>query len=168
MSGWPNGLRRQTQGLALLPCREGSQWETSGPLERAEVQIPFLTNIFWRNLDFYYTWYIFSHIVYIYLLIAKNSLGFFNNFFVTIWKKINTMHMTQARSQAGVSSDLPPPPCHQASFRGASRGLRPVLASCSDLRPALSRVWRSSWQWPLASAAQSSLGEQAHTSVSCF
>ena len=25
MSGWPSGLRRQTQGLALLPCRESAR-----------------------------------------------------------------------------------------------------------------------------------------------
>jgi hypothetical protein len=45
MSGWPSGLRRQTQGI--MPCSlVGSKSEHSGPLMRAGVQIPFLTNLF--------------------------------------------------------------------------------------------------------------------------
>ena len=44
MSGWPSGLRRQTQGqLALFPGRERA--EISGPLLRAWVRIPHLTDV---------------------------------------------------------------------------------------------------------------------------
>ena len=45
-SEWPSGLRRQTQGTALLSGRE--RLEISGPHLRAGVQIPFLTKIFFR------------------------------------------------------------------------------------------------------------------------
>jgi hypothetical protein len=49
--------------------------------------------------------------LYIYIFIdSQNSLGFFNNFFFTIWKKISTMQMTQARHQQGFLSVIPPPP----------------------------------------------------------
>ena len=43
MSGWPSGLRRQTQGnpCTLIECFN----ENSGPRMRAWVQIPLLTNI---------------------------------------------------------------------------------------------------------------------------
>lgn len=45
MSEWPSGLRRQTQGSK--PCFPvGSEYEISGPLMRAGVRIPFLTNLF--------------------------------------------------------------------------------------------------------------------------
>ena len=44
VSGWPSGLRRQTQGRALFPDRE--QLEISGPLLRAWVRIPHLTKFF--------------------------------------------------------------------------------------------------------------------------
>lgn len=45
MSEWPSGLRRQTQGSK--PCFPvGSEYEISGPLMRAGVRIPFLTNTF--------------------------------------------------------------------------------------------------------------------------
>lgn len=40
-SGWPSGLRRQTQGILPLPARGG--FERSGPRLRAWVQIPLLT-----------------------------------------------------------------------------------------------------------------------------
>ena len=44
MSGWPSGLRRQTQGL---PCSAiQSCHENSGPLMRAWVRIPHLTKLF--------------------------------------------------------------------------------------------------------------------------
>lgn len=50
MSEWPSGLRRQTQGSK--PCFPvGSEYEISGPLMRAGVRIPFLTNTFF-NLIF--------------------------------------------------------------------------------------------------------------------
>jgi hypothetical protein len=44
-SGWPSGLRRQTQGCSLLPDRE----EISGPRMRAWVQIPLLTKTFFHS-----------------------------------------------------------------------------------------------------------------------
>ena len=43
MSVWPSGLRRQTQGLKVL-------LEISGPLMRAWVRIPLLTNTFDKYL----------------------------------------------------------------------------------------------------------------------
>ena len=41
-SGWPSGLRRQTQGLLYSPIVR----EHSGPRKRAWVQIPLLTILF--------------------------------------------------------------------------------------------------------------------------
>jgi hypothetical protein len=77
--------------------------------------------------------------------------------------------MTQAWYKAGVSFRHTPSPCHQASSRGGcrGRGLHPVLSSCFDLRPGLSRARRSSSQWLPESAARSSLGGQARTAASC-
>ena len=56
LSGWPSGLRRQTQGTCLTPMI-GSCRENSGPRMRAWVQIPLLTatflfpqvNILWKT-----------------------------------------------------------------------------------------------------------------------
>ena len=45
MSGWPSGLRRQTQG-EYLTLMIGSCIENSGPRMRAWVQIPLLTATF--------------------------------------------------------------------------------------------------------------------------
>ena len=45
LSGWPSGLRRQTQG-EYLTLMIGSCIENSGPRMRAWVQIPLLTNQF--------------------------------------------------------------------------------------------------------------------------
>ena len=59
MSGWPSGLRRQTQGI------DPSLTEHSGPRMRAWVRIPLLTKLFsyvyFRNvkLQSYYTKYKF-------------------------------------------------------------------------------------------------------------
>ena len=47
MSGWPSGLRRQTQGN--FPSLEGHG--RSGPRMRAWVRIPLLTNLFAPNTD---------------------------------------------------------------------------------------------------------------------
>ena len=44
LSGWPSGLRRQTQGLEHLTSLSGN--EVSGPRMWAWVRIPLLTNIF--------------------------------------------------------------------------------------------------------------------------
>ena len=44
LSGWPSGLRRQTQGLPCSPIE--SYNENSGPLMRAWVRIPLLTELF--------------------------------------------------------------------------------------------------------------------------
>ena len=52
LSGWPSGLRRQTQGTCLTPMI-GSCRENSGPRMRAWVQIPLLTATFWKI--FYWT-----------------------------------------------------------------------------------------------------------------
>ena len=56
MSGWPSGLRRQTQGEK--PCfLIGSENEISGPLMRAGVRIPFLTTtIFGRTFPVCRRW----------------------------------------------------------------------------------------------------------------
>ena len=43
MSGWPSGLRRQTQGDPCFQIESAN--ENSGPRMRAWVQIPLLTNI---------------------------------------------------------------------------------------------------------------------------
>ena len=46
MSGWPSGLRRQTQGYCLTSEYGVHMKENSGPQLRAWVQIPFLTTDF--------------------------------------------------------------------------------------------------------------------------
>lgn len=51
MSGWPSGLRRQTQGYPCSPV--GNNQENSGPRMRAWVQIPLLTKLFVRVKYFY-------------------------------------------------------------------------------------------------------------------
>ena len=43
MSGWPSGLRRQTQGI------DPSLNESSGPRMRAWVRIPLLTKTFFNS-----------------------------------------------------------------------------------------------------------------------
>ena len=48
LSGWPSGLRRQTQG-EYLTLMIGSCIENSGPRMRAWVQIPLLTATFLCN-----------------------------------------------------------------------------------------------------------------------
>ena len=45
LSGWPSGLRRQTQGTCLTPMIRSCR-ENSGPRMRAWVQIPLLTATF--------------------------------------------------------------------------------------------------------------------------
>ena len=45
LSGWPSGLRRQTQGTCLTPMIRSCK-ENSGPRMRAWVQIPLLTATF--------------------------------------------------------------------------------------------------------------------------
>ena len=48
VSGWPSGLRRQTQGF---PCSLIESFkEISGPRMRAWVQIPLLTKFFFTEL----------------------------------------------------------------------------------------------------------------------
>ena len=47
LSGWPSGLRRQTQGTCLTPMIRSCR-ENSGPRMRAWVQIPLLTATFWK------------------------------------------------------------------------------------------------------------------------
>ena len=49
LSGWPSGLRRQTQGTCLTPMIRSCK-ENSGPRMRAWVQIPLLTAIFLVSL----------------------------------------------------------------------------------------------------------------------
>ena len=49
LSGWPSGLRRQTQGTCLTPMIRSCR-ENSGPRMRAWVQIPLLTATFWKLL----------------------------------------------------------------------------------------------------------------------
>ena len=50
-SGWPSGLRRQTQGLPYLLIARA--FEISGPLMRAWVRIPLLTKqIFFGLIHF--------------------------------------------------------------------------------------------------------------------
>ena len=49
LSGWPSGLRRQTQGTCLTPMIRSCR-ENSGPRMRAWVQIPLLTATFWKSL----------------------------------------------------------------------------------------------------------------------
>ena len=46
MSGWPSGLRRQTQGVSFLLI----VGERSGPRMRAWVRIPLLTLFFYEQL----------------------------------------------------------------------------------------------------------------------
>ena len=48
LSGWPSGLRRQTQALASLLCIG----ECSGPRMRAWVRIPLLTHFLEIILNF--------------------------------------------------------------------------------------------------------------------
>ena len=55
-SGWPNGLRRQTQGVPY-PLIEG---EHSGPRMRAWVQIPLLTKFFLNKNVNKYTFYTYK------------------------------------------------------------------------------------------------------------
>ena len=50
LSGWPSGLRRQTQGTCLTPMIRSCR-ENSGPRMRAWVQIPLLTAIFHKFLN---------------------------------------------------------------------------------------------------------------------
>ena len=47
LSGWPSGLRRQTQGTCLTPMIRSCK-ENSGPRMRAWVQIPLLTATFFE------------------------------------------------------------------------------------------------------------------------
>ena len=47
LSGWPSGLRRQTQGTCLTPMIRSCR-ENSGPRMRAWVQIPLLTATFFE------------------------------------------------------------------------------------------------------------------------
>ena len=49
LSGWPSGLRRQTQGEWALPVQYGLI-ERSGPRMWAWVRIPHLTNILSHGL----------------------------------------------------------------------------------------------------------------------
>ena len=46
-SGWPSGLRRQTQGIPFLSI--AGQLGNSGPLMRAWVRIPLLTKYLFNN-----------------------------------------------------------------------------------------------------------------------
>ena len=48
LSGWPSGLRRQTQGTCLTPMIRSCK-ENSGPRMRAWVQIPLLTATFFES-----------------------------------------------------------------------------------------------------------------------
>ena len=48
MSGWPSGLRRQTQGI-ILALRYGVGSREFWSSMRAWVRIPFLTNNFWHT-----------------------------------------------------------------------------------------------------------------------
>jgi hypothetical protein len=50
MSGWPSGLK-QTQGLALLPCRESMRDFWSSYEGRGSNPLP---DKFWRNSDLYF------------------------------------------------------------------------------------------------------------------
>ncbi len=49
-SGWPSGLRRQTQGTSPYSLVESTHGN-SGPLMRAGVQIPFLTKHFYPEIN---------------------------------------------------------------------------------------------------------------------
>jgi len=51
MSGWPSGLRRQTQGI-ILALRYGVGTRDFWSSMRAWVRIPFLTNNFWHYFSF--------------------------------------------------------------------------------------------------------------------
>ena len=52
LSGWPSGLRRQTQGLSALYAM--CVIECSGPRMWAWVRIPLLTNFFFVLICLYY------------------------------------------------------------------------------------------------------------------
>ena len=50
LSGWPSGLRRQTQGFNLA-LHSVSMVESSGPRMWAWVRIPLLTKYFFETAD---------------------------------------------------------------------------------------------------------------------